>query len=146
MSNLHGPNKIRRRLYAYVVFSVVLYASAVWVQNGVPRRVVMYLNRIYWRICNRVIGAYRTTSGIVAGLLACLPPLDIVAEERVNVFSNIRRFTRCDSRIAIPQRYKNIMKFEMTEKIFERWRNRINKPAVISGAFKRQIIGPLDKP
>ncbi|XP_032688371.1 uncharacterized protein LOC116852286 [Odontomachus brunneus] len=80
MPNLRDPAEIKRRLYASVVSSVLLYSAPVWNNALIPtttsaRRAQAPILRVQCFIALRVIAGYRTVSLEAASLLACIPPL-----------------------------------------------------------------------
>lgn len=82
MPNVRGPPSHRRRLYAAVTNSVLLYAAPVWspvLRYGNARAV---LERAQRPSILRVISAYRTVSTEAACVLARIPPATLLAEER----------------------------------------------------------------
>lgn len=83
MPNLRGPGEAKRRLYANVVLSVILYATPIWCDalkaSAKSQRIV---NKVLHTVAVRVIAAYRTISLDVALLLARIPPLSLMADER----------------------------------------------------------------
>jgi len=92
MPNLRGPEEHKRRLYANVIASVVLYAAPVWAQatskKGKKQDILRKINRL---IAQRVVAAYRTTSHDAVSLLARIPPYHIIADMRRKAYLRIRR-------------------------------------------------------
>ncbi|XP_018347292.1 PREDICTED: uncharacterized protein LOC108751555 [Trachymyrmex septentrionalis] len=80
-ANIGGPGECRRRVYATVVMSVVLYRAPVWAQaiatDGVTRRAAARLQR---QLALRIIRGYRTVSYEASLLLARLVPFDLLAD------------------------------------------------------------------
>lgn len=92
MPNLRGPGQNKRRLYAEVVLSILLYASPVWFPDlSKSKSKRRGFNQLLRRICIRLICAYRTTSLDAALLLAAIPPLHLLAEARGNTFLRIKQ-------------------------------------------------------
>ncbi|XP_029177940.1 uncharacterized protein LOC114945803 [Nylanderia fulva] len=87
MPNLRGPREAKRRLYANVVLSIILYAAPIWCDAlTAARRNREKLDRLM-RITNlRVISAYRMVSLDAASLLARIPPLHLLAAMRKRVY------------------------------------------------------------
>lgn len=87
MPNLRGPGYLPRVLYANVVQSVLLYAVPVW--SDIFKR-----GRTHWRrmettqrrASQRAVSAYRTVSATAAGLLAGIPPIDILAKAYTQMY------------------------------------------------------------
>lgn len=61
MPNLHGPNERKRKLYANVLSSVVLYAAPAWAHKAAEKgKVRKSLESIHREIIRRVIAAYKS--------------------------------------------------------------------------------------
>lgn len=91
MPNLHGPNERKRKLYANVLSSVVLYAAPVWAHKAMERgKVQNSLKDIHRSIVLRVIAAYKTVAYDAAALLARIPPYHLTAEARKTAYGKIR--------------------------------------------------------
>ncbi|KMQ91060.1 reverse transcriptase [Lasius niger] len=91
MPNLRGPGERRRRLYANVMTSVVMYAAPVWAGGfaSAPDAVTRPWRRLQRAIAIRVIAAYRTVSYDAATLLARMPPWPLEAALRRRVFERL---------------------------------------------------------
>jgi len=91
MPNLRGPTERKRRLYAGIVASVVLYAAPVWadslVVSGESRRLFRRWQRA---IALRVCAAYRSVSFDSATLLGRLIPYELLAAERARIFWQVQ--------------------------------------------------------
>lgn len=86
MPNLRGPDDRKRRLYAQVLASVVLYGAPVWSDKlRTSRKGRQILRAIQKPILLRVCSAYRTVSGMAAGVLASQLPFELLAQERKRV-------------------------------------------------------------
>lgn len=95
MPNLRGPIESKRRLYANVVHSVLLYGAPVWHEGLMAsRKNQRRMNRVQRTIALRVIAAYRTTSFIAATLMARLPPLHLHASMRARIFQRVSDLKR----------------------------------------------------
>lgn len=87
MPNLRGPKETKRKLYANVVLSILLYAAPVWCDALTSsRRGREKLDRIMKVTNLRVTSAYRTVSLEAASILARIPPLHLLAAERRRVY------------------------------------------------------------
>lgn len=87
MPNLGGPCESRRRLFAAVVHSVLLYGAPSWADTleVVPQN-VRQLNKTQRKVLLRSIRGYRTVSEVAVGVLASIPPADLLAMERRELF------------------------------------------------------------
>lgn len=93
MPNLHGPSERRRRLYANVLSSIILYAAPVWAHKALIKgRVSIILKDLHRMVALRVIAAYRTVAHDAAAIISRIPPLYyLTAEAR-------KRSSRTDTR------------------------------------------------
>lgn len=95
MPNLRGPCEKKRRLYANVLYSVVLYGAPVWYDVAGSSKVIQrIITRLQKKINTRVVSSYRTASHVAVTLLASSPPLHMVACERGRVFTRLRDLRR----------------------------------------------------
>ncbi|RLU22289.1 hypothetical protein DMN91_004567 [Ooceraea biroi] len=90
MPNLCGPTEHKRRLYANVVASSVLYGAPIWsAALDVTRKGKQILRDIQRGIAQRVCSAYQTVSLDAALLLARSPPYVLVASMRRSIQERI---------------------------------------------------------
>jgi len=89
MPKLRGPQEKKRRLYANIIESVVLYAAPIWA-NSLSADVRRLFRRWQRAIAVRVCCAYRSVSFDSATLLARLIPLELLAAERARVFWRVQ--------------------------------------------------------
>jgi len=91
MPNLRGPMESKRRLYASVIASVVLYAAPIWADSLVASKDSRRLFRQWQRvIALRVCSAYRSVSYDSSTLLARLVPYELLAAERARIFWRVQ--------------------------------------------------------
>jgi len=80
MPNLRDPQERKRRLYAGILTSVIMYAAPIWTDSLAVSADLCRLFRRWQRaIAVRVCAAYRSVS---ATLLARLVPYELLAAER----------------------------------------------------------------
>lgn len=95
MPNLRGPDEKKRRLYSNVLNSVILYAAPVWCGSLTTspnnRRTIRQVQRT---VALRVCSAYRTVSYDAATLLARTIPLELLAAERLRVYTRVMEARR----------------------------------------------------
>ncbi|XP_011688212.1 PREDICTED: uncharacterized protein LOC105450178 [Wasmannia auropunctata] len=105
MPNLRGPGERRRRLYAGVIHSAILYRAPVWAPAvAANKRLCGDLGRLQRRVALRVIAAYRTVSLEAAGLLAGIVPFDILAGRYWRLYRRMREVSQAISgRMSIAQ-------------------------------------------
>ncbi|GAB1867748.1 Reverse transcriptase [Camponotus japonicus] len=91
MPNLRGPGERKRRLFATIVTSVVMYAAPVWGEtfSTAPDKITRPLRRLQRAIAIRTIAAYRTVSFDAATVLARMPPWRLEAILRYRIYSRI---------------------------------------------------------
>lgn len=118
MPNLRGPDTRKRRLYAHVILSILLYAAPVWsdkfaqAHKGFKKPPQTKITRL---LAQRMISAYKSVSYDAATLLAKLLPLDIAAANRKRVFCKLRSNNNQDEQMQ--QSEKNIREESMQQAI-----------------------------
>ncbi|KMQ92774.1 reverse transcriptase [Lasius niger] len=139
MPNLRGPDERRRRLFANVVLSVILYGAPVWGDVIVKKSCVQpALYRHQRTIAQRVISAYRTVSNNAALLLARLPPIKLLATSRKRTYERIKQLRNIGNIKAINK--KEIRDSEFTN-MCNSWRTILEKPNT-PGEFTKLFIVP----
>lgn len=89
MPNLHGPSEKRRRLYANVISSIVLYAAPIWKHKATQKgKVHGILKELHRNVVLRVIAAYKTVSHDAAAIISRIPPYHYTAESRKKSYSD----------------------------------------------------------
>jgi len=128
MPNLRGPSEHKRRLYANVLSSIVLYGAPIWAESlrnsAAGRRSVLRVQRT---IAIRVCSAYRTVSTDAVTLLARLPPWDLLALERKGIFDRMQDSKRLGASSA--EDVKSI-KLEERSRLVRSWRERLLRSGV----------------
>ncbi|XP_011260713.1 uncharacterized protein LOC105253993 [Camponotus floridanus] len=95
MSNLSWPTEKKRQLYANVLSSIILYAAPVWAHKASKKEKIQdTLRRLHRSISQRVIAAYKTTSGDAAAILARIPPYHMTMEKYLQEKSKAGARTR----------------------------------------------------
>lgn len=142
MLNSRGPSERRRRLYANVMSSVVLYGAPVWsgalLESRPGLRIIRRLQR---RIVIRICIAYRTVSLDAALLLARLPPFEFMAEARATVYE--RSLAIRISNQPNDELFKNIRR-EAQVALQDRWRQHIVRRGVASVRTRDAILPNMD--
>lgn len=99
MPNLRGPSERKRRLYAKVVHSVIMYGAPVWAKTVArDKKTSGDVHRVQRRLALRIISAYRTVSHEAAEILESFPGIflqtdigestnGLVRRRRTSVFS-----------------------------------------------------------
>lgn len=92
MPNVGGPGQWTRKLLSAVVTSKIMYASSTWSPTlGAAGMKIM--ERAYRRTRLRVSSCYRTVSGEAAAVISSMPPIHLLAEERLAVRKGADRKT-----------------------------------------------------
>lgn len=140
MPNLHGPTERRRRLYANVLSSIILYAAPVWAHKGLIKgRVHSDLKEMHRATALRVIAAYRTVSQDAAAILSRIPPYYLTADARKRAYERIRdlkiakEWTRKDEKTIIA---------EETDSAINKWKEYLTSQAA-AGTRTREAIIPI---
>ena len=88
MPNIKGPGQATRRLISTVAYSQVLYAAPVISETVSGSRKLRYLLERVHRTCAlRIISAYRTISTDAASVLAGVPPIELILQERKEIYN-----------------------------------------------------------
>ena len=104
MPNVGEPKEANRRLLAIVVHSKLLYAAPVWanaLQNHATQRKLFSAQRL---VTLRIVLAYRTVSTSAVLVLASVPPIDLLSEERQDTFHLRKELTCADLWKSLAQR------------------------------------------
>lgn len=137
MSNLRDPNEKRRRLYANVLLSVIMYDAPVWGKALRSSKLLGGLLDLERTIAQGVISAYRTVSGNVALLLARLPPLHLLASMCKRVYERIRAH-REDGDYS--RKVRNAIKEDEQARLYDEWRVHLERPNTPGEFIKLSIM------
>lgn len=92
LPNLGGPKEGARRLYVGVVHSIALYGAPIWASAlGKDLMGKRELSQVFRQLAIRVIRGYRTISGAAAEIMAGVPPIELMAEERASSYIIVKR-------------------------------------------------------
>ncbi|CAB0036374.1 unnamed protein product [Trichogramma brassicae] len=91
MPNSGGPRSSRRKLYAHVVDSILLYGAPIWSTATKKRAYIRQAEAAHRRACLRVIGGRPHVSYEATYILAGIPPLALLADERTRLYNGRRR-------------------------------------------------------
>ncbi|KMQ94772.1 reverse transcriptase [Lasius niger] len=140
MPNLRGPDERRRRLFANVVHSVILYGAPIWGDIFAKKSCAQpALYRLQRTTAQRVISAYRTVSSNAALLLARLPPLKLLATSRKRTYERIKAL-RNQEDVDVVINKKEIRDSEFTI-LCNSWRGILEKPNT-PGEYTKMLIVP----
>lgn len=85
MPNVGGPRPSKRRLLGSVVHSIMMYAAPVWESALKVSRTRQILDSAQCKVALRVTRAYRAVFEDAACVIAGIPPIALLAEERARV-------------------------------------------------------------
>ena len=83
LPTLGGPRESKRRVLCSVVHGILLYGAEAWIDGYRKQKYRQMLLGIQRTMVLRVCYAYRRVSGEALCVLAGVPPLDLLAEERL---------------------------------------------------------------
>ena len=122
MPNIGEPREAKRRLVASVVYSKLLYAAPVWanaLQNHAIQKRLFSAQR---SAALRIVSAFRTVSTSAVFVLARIPPIDLLAEERQETFQSRKELT-CTNLQEIARAKETILK-DGRHRLVEKWQIR----------------------
>lgn len=90
LPNLRGAKQRTRRVLASVVTSRLLYGAPIWSESMTAKGLGI-MESAYRRIMLRVACCYRTTSYAAAAVVASMPPLALLAEERTAIYNGAEK-------------------------------------------------------
>ncbi|CAB0042903.1 unnamed protein product, partial [Trichogramma brassicae] len=100
MPNSGGPRSSRRKLYAHVVDSILLYGAPIWSTATKKRAYIRQAESAHRRACLRVIGGRPHVSYEATYVLAGIPPLALLADERARLYGRRRENAKDEERLA----------------------------------------------
>ncbi|CAB0029023.1 unnamed protein product [Trichogramma brassicae] len=100
MPNSGGPRSSRRKLYAHVVDSILLYGAPVWSTAAQKRAYIRQAESAHRRACLRVIGGRPHVAYEATYVLAGIPPLALLADERARLYGRRREDAKDEERLA----------------------------------------------
>ncbi|CAB0032533.1 unnamed protein product [Trichogramma brassicae] len=86
MPNIGGPRSSRRVLYAHVVDSILLYGAAIWSCATETQADIRQAESVHRRACLRVISGRPQVSYNATYVIAGVPPLALLADERAHIY------------------------------------------------------------
>ncbi|CAB0029880.1 unnamed protein product [Trichogramma brassicae] len=86
MPRTGGPRSSRRKLYANVVDSVLLYGAPIWSSTTKTQAYWRQAESIHRRACLRIISRRPHRSHEATYVLASIPPLALLADERTRLY------------------------------------------------------------
>ena len=141
MPNLGGPKEVKRRVISSVVHSKMLYAAPVWADSLEKQYIRRKYVQVQRRMALRIASAYRTVSDSAALVITSIPPIELLAKERKNVFNAIKEL-KSQGCPPTPEQIKEIKEGNhsiLMKEWQEKWEN---DP---KGRWTYQLIPELDK-
>ncbi|CAB0040806.1 unnamed protein product [Trichogramma brassicae] len=86
MPKIGGPRSSRRVLYAHVVDSILLYGAPIWSCATETQAYIHQAESVHRRACLRVISGRPHVSYDATYVIAGVPPLALLADERVRIY------------------------------------------------------------
>ncbi|CAB0043595.1 unnamed protein product [Trichogramma brassicae] len=100
MPNSGGLRSSRRKLYAHFVDSILLYGAPVWSTAALKRAFMKQAESAHRRACLRVIGGRPHVAYEATYVLAGIPPLALLADERARLYGRRREDAKDEERLA----------------------------------------------
>ena len=88
MSNIGGPASSRRAVLSGVVHSILLYGAPIWAEALKKKKYFLEMERTQRKILIRIASAYRTAPTVGLQVITGIPPIDLLALERKEIFEN----------------------------------------------------------
>ena len=104
--NIGGPRSSRRRLYVSVVDSILLYGAPIWEDAAKTQSYIRQAASIHRRSCLRVICGFRTISHDAIYVLASIPPLALLADERSRLYHHRHENAKSEERTLTVEKWQ----------------------------------------
>ncbi|CAB0032526.1 unnamed protein product [Trichogramma brassicae] len=106
MPNIGGPRSSRRKLYASVVDSILLYGAPAWSEAAKTHDYVRRAASIHRRACLRVICGFCSISHEASYVLASIPPLELLIDERSRLYHRHLENVRSEERARTTEKWQ----------------------------------------
>ena len=140
MPNIGGPREAKRRLVASVVNAKLLYAAPIWTSALNNHAILKKLFSTQRRVVMRIVSEYRTGSTSAVLVLASVPPIDLLAEERKETFQ-FREELSCLKNLQKIARAKEAIHKDERHRPAEKWQTRWHGNQ--SGRWTHRLIPEL---
>ena len=121
--HIGGPREAKRRLVASVINSKLLYAAPIWTSALNNHAILKKLFSAQRGVLMRIVSASRTVSTSAAMVLASVPPIDLLAEERKETFQ-LRKELTCLTNLQEIARTKEAICKDGRRRLIEKWQTR----------------------
>lgn len=129
MPNVGGPRSSKRKVLASVIHSQLLYAAPVWYSAMKIQLIRRKFTCIQRGILLRVISSYRTISADAAGVIAGIPPIDLMVEERQQKYHGMdAKEARTNLEIVWQSRWSNARYGRWTHQLIPNITKWVNRP------------------
>lgn len=91
MPNIGGPRSSKRKILGSVIHSQILYAAPFWHTVTSNKSRTKKLAGIQRLTSIRIASAYRTISTEAVGVIAGVPPIDLLIEERKEIYNGVQK-------------------------------------------------------
>ena len=123
-----------------MVNSKLLYAAPVW-KSALNNRVIQKkLFSAQRGVVLRIVSAYRTVSTSAVLVLASVPPIDLLAEEKKEIFQ-LRKELTCLTNLQEITRAKEVIRKDGRRRLIEKWQTRWHGNQ--SGRWTHRLIPEL---
>lgn len=139
MPNMRGPGQTTRKLIAGVAYAQMLYGAPIL--NDVMKKGSMNINKmekVQRTSTIRVTSAYRTISTSAAAVLASIPPVELILEERSEVYNEMKSLTIVYSTLE-----RNIIKKNARKRLYQKWQKSWNEDK--NGRWTHKLIPDIEK-
>ena len=140
MPHIGGPREAKRRLVASVVNSKLLYAAPIWTSALNNHSILKKLFSAQRVVVMRIVSAYRTVSTSTVLVLASVPPIYLLAEERKETFQ-LRKELTCLTNLQEIARAKEAIRKDGRCRLVEKWQTRWHDDQ--SGRWAHRLIPEL---
>ena len=123
MPNIGGPREAKRRLVACVVNSKLLYAAPIWTSALNNHAILKKLFSAQRGVVMRIVSPYRTVSRSAVLVLASVPPIDLLAEERKETFQ-LHKELICLTNLQEIAHAKEDIRKDGRRRLVEKWKTR----------------------
>ncbi|CAB0041855.1 unnamed protein product [Trichogramma brassicae] len=106
MPNTGGPRSSRRELYAHVVDSILLYGAPIWRCATETQAYIRQAEAVHRRACLRVISGRPHVSYDATYVIAGIPPLALLADERARIYQ------RCPEEVKEEERRETLRRWQ----------------------------------
>ena len=140
MPSIGGPREAKKRLVSSVVNSKLLYAAPIWTSALNNHAILKNLFSAQRGVVLRIVSAYRTVSTGAVLVLASVPPIDLLAEEKKETFQ-LRKELNCLTNLQEIARAKEAIRKDGRRRLVEKWQTRSHGDQ--SGRWTYRLIPEL---